>query len=298
LDDAAAEGYNVVGFSGGEPTIYPSLVEALTHAHAAGMRTTVTSNGMLLSERLLDRLHGPLDLLAISLDGVRDSHNVMRGSDKAFDAMERRLEAVRKSGIAFGFLFTLTQHNLHELAWVAKFAAEQGAGLLQVHPLEETGRARRDLAGSEPDAIESSVAFLETARLRGLYGETLRIQLDLLDRRYIAEHPERVFAAPLDNAEALPLSAILSPLIVEPDGMVVPINFGLDRRFAFGSLYDRPLRELAPGWRADKMHDLFALCRETYDAITAPADLPFVNWYPLIDSHVETATIAAISPTV
>src|SRR4029453_1754771 len=117
LTDASAEQYNVAGFSGGEPTLYPWLPEALAHAHAVGMRTTVTSHGMLLSERFLGRVRPHLDLLAISLDGVPSSHNQMRGAANAFEIMVRHLPAVRRSEMPFGFIFTLTQHNLHELDW-------------------------------------------------------------------------------------------------------------------------------------------------------------------------------------
>src|SRR3954447_10697746 len=66
LDDAAAAGYNVASMSGGEPTLYPGLASLLDHARGLGMRTTVTTNGMLLEGRRLDDLRGRVDVLAIS----------------------------------------------------------------------------------------------------------------------------------------------------------------------------------------------------------------------------------------
>lgn len=293
LTDASAEGYNVAGFSGGEPTLYPGLAEALAHAHLVGLRTTVTSNGMLFSERLLDQLLPHLDLLAISLDGTPDSHNQMRGAANAFDVMQRRLPMVRQSGVPFGFIFTLTQHNLLELEWVAAFAADQGAQLLQVHPLEEAGRAAHVLRGAEPDAVESSVAFLEVRRLQEKYGTALQLRLDLLDRQLVATRPERVLAAPPDDAHALPLAALISPLIVEPDGTVVPINFGLDRRFALGNLHDATLSTLAETWRRDTMDAFFAVCRQTFDDLRQPTTLPFVNWYTLLAQRSGTAALTS-----
>jgi MoaA/NifB/PqqE/SkfB family radical SAM enzyme len=289
LTDASAEQYNVAGFSGGEPTMYPSLPAALAHAHAVGMRTTVTSNGMLLSERILDRLRPHLDLLAISLDGVPSSHNEMRGAANAFDMMVRHLPAVRGSEVPFGFIFTLTQHNLHELDWVAQFAVNQGALLLQIHPLEESGHAALALPGAAPDEIESSVAFLEAARLQQKYGNSLHVRLDLLDRQFVAARPERVLAAPIADAGSRPLSALVSPLIVEPDGTVVPIHYGLDRRFALGSLHDRPLAALAAEWRIHKMDAFLAVCRDAFNDLMRPSDLPFVNWYTMLAQRTEAA---------
>jgi MoaA/NifB/PqqE/SkfB family radical SAM enzyme len=75
----------------------------------------------------------------------------MCADPRAFSTMAARLEGVRRSGIPFGFIFTLTQFNLHELEWVAGFALQQGARLLQIHPLEEAGRAAERLAGARPD---------------------------------------------------------------------------------------------------------------------------------------------------
>src|SRR4249920_1312004 len=96
LTDASEEMYSAVGISGGEPLLYKPLHELLEHAHQSGMKTTVTSNGMLLTEKRLEALRGVVDLLAISLDGVPASHNRMRASERAFDTMVARLEGVRQ----------------------------------------------------------------------------------------------------------------------------------------------------------------------------------------------------------
>jgi MoaA/NifB/PqqE/SkfB family radical SAM enzyme len=161
ITDAFQQGYKVASFSGGEPVLYKDLARLLWHAKNIGMRTTVTSNGMLLDEGRMDTLAGCTDVLAISLDGVPESHNRMRASNQAFDRMQANLENVRKSGINFGFIFTLTLHNVDELDWAAKFAADQGAKLFQIHPLEEVGRAAEVLVGSRPDEVESAYAYTQ-----------------------------------------------------------------------------------------------------------------------------------------
>jgi MoaA/NifB/PqqE/SkfB family radical SAM enzyme len=291
LTDAAAEGYTVAGFSGGEPTMYRPLVEALAHAKGCGLTTTVTSNGMLLTRRRLDALAGHLDLLAISLDGVPESHNRMRASDVAFERMAARLEDVRRSGIRFGFIFTLTQRNLHELDWVAGFALEQGAGLLQIHPLEEVGRAREVLAGERPDAIESTFAHLEALRIQELAGERMFVQLDVVDTRLLLAHPERVFAAEGGGEPhaATPLARLVSPLVLEADGTLVPVEHGFPRHFAVGSLNEARLRDLAAAWRAERLADFRALCQAVHEELTTSCDLPFSNWYDAIAARAEQA---------
>src|SRR5947207_3646853 len=91
LTDASRAGYNVASFSGGEPLLYKPLRTVLDHAHNCGMLTTVTTNGMLLDERRLDALGGGADLVAISLDGIPESHDIVRGSPRAFAEMSARL---------------------------------------------------------------------------------------------------------------------------------------------------------------------------------------------------------------
>src|SRR4051812_15599219 len=101
VDDAAAAGYSVVGVSGGEPLMYRPLKELLAHARMRGMRTTVTTNGMLLDERRVDAIRDVTCVLAVSLDGMPTSHNTMRANPRAFDVMAGNLERVRLAGIPF-----------------------------------------------------------------------------------------------------------------------------------------------------------------------------------------------------
>jgi MoaA/NifB/PqqE/SkfB family radical SAM enzyme len=283
ITDASAEGYDVVGFSGGEPLLYEPLRELLDRARQHGMLTSVTSNGMLLDAARLEWLGGAVDLLAISLDGPPESHNRMRASERAFETMAGRLEGVRKSGIPFGFIFTLTQHNVHELEWVAQFALEQGARLLQIHPLELAGRAQQLLSESRPDEIETAYAYIEALRVQASVRERLHIQVDLVSRDALRAHPARVFAGDAKTGEeADRLADLVAPLIIEADGTVVPLQYGFPRAHALGNLKDASLRELAAGWRRERYAAFHALCRRTFEEITAPADYPLVNWYEVV----------------
>lgn len=283
LTDASAEGYNIAGFSGGEPLLYRPLAAALEHAQNCGMFTTITSNGILLNNRHLEVLQGKVNLLAISLDGVPESHNRMRASDSAFEAMHANLNRVRESQIPFGFIFTLTQYNLHELNWVVEFALAEGARLLQIHPLEGLGRAATTLNGNQPDNLESAYAYLEFCRIQALYGERLPLQLDLADRELVRSEPAQCFAEEQDGVtQLLKFSDVISPLIIEPDGWVVPVQYGFNRRYSIGCLKTAPLRDLAAAWRAEKEPVFRKLCRQVFEEVTSPSELPMFNWYEVI----------------
>ncbi len=293
ISDAAEEGYGVLSVSGGEPLLYPGLPDLLDEARARGMATAVTTYGLLLDASRLEMLRGRLDYLAIRLDGVRDSHDRLRACAGAFAAMEARLPGVREAGLDFGFLFTLTRSNAHELRWIADFALGQGAGLLQIHPLEEARRTAHDLRGEAPDDFEAAFAWVVAMRLRESLRGRLRVHVDLLDRAAL-----QLGIAPLDSREALlemetpalgttaspmteasRLSELISPLVVEADGTVVPLQVGFPRAYALGHLDEARLPFLGVRWRAQRLGAFAALCRRTFEEVSAPADLPFVNWH-------------------
>jgi MoaA/NifB/PqqE/SkfB family radical SAM enzyme len=287
LSDASSEGYNAVGVSGGEPLMFSSLQGVLEHARALGMLTTVTTNGMLLDRKRLHELRELVDLFAISLDGVEESHNRMRGNPRAFELMTRRLNDVREAGVKFGFIFTLTMHNLHELEQVASFAVDQGACSLQVHPLEEVGRAQSLLANSSPDDLELAYAFVECARIKEMYAEKLQVQFDVADRDLVRVSPCRVYADELTNLEELierPLADLVSILIVENDGFVVPMQYGFSRAYGLGNLRVDSFGHHAARWKTNVYPFFRQLCRKVFDRMinNDKPDLPFTNWYGMI----------------
>ncbi len=281
VTDARDQGYAVASFSGGEPILYRDLGRLLRHAKALGMRTTVTSNGMLLAGARLAMLVGCTDVLAISLDGIPEAHNRMRDCTQAFDRMQANLDAVRKTGIAFGFIFTLTQHNVNEIDWAAEFAVQHGAKLFQIHPLEEVGRGTR-LAGSRPDEIESAYAYLEAERLRRKYEGKLFVQLDIFHRDLVAQNPRRFYADEQTDQPAT-LAECVTPLVIEADGTVVPIGYGFARQFAIGSLCEERLRDLAGRWIRSGYPRFRDLCNRVYGEACQPSPLPFLNWHELVE---------------
>jgi MoaA/NifB/PqqE/SkfB family radical SAM enzyme len=290
--DAAAIGYRVMSVSGGEPLLYPGLAQLLRAAHASGLVTTVTTNGMLLDQRQLNVLGADCDLVAISLDGIPESHNFMRNSTRAFDDMCARLPALRASGIPFGFIFTLTFHNVHELEWVADFAVEQGASLLQLHPLEPVGRATCRLGESYPDGEENAAAVCEAGRIRELYEGKLEVQIDLATVPAMLEHPTRVFVREATLCGAQTVADVIAPLVIETSGIVSPLQYGFPRAWSWGNIKERSLPDLAADWLARDYAAFLTLCRLVYEQAVRNDDEPVLNWY-----EQAYAAAAQFSPT-
>lgn len=290
VTDAAKEGYNVVSISGGVPLVYRPLRELLNHARGLGLFTALVTNAILLDERRLDQIREVVDLLVISIDGKPASHNRIRGSNLAFEKMRSRLDPVRRAGLNFGFIFTLTQHNLDELEWVAKFALDEGAKLLQIHPLEEVGNAAEQLRGKRPDEIESAYAWLLAKQIQELVGEELAIRVDVVYSEALKNDPSMVYGIPEPADIHQRLADLVSPLVIETDGTVVPLHYGFPRAYAIGSLKEAPLERLAMRWREQSLGDFHTLCRDTYlEAIAAPKPY-FFNWYELVSKNARSAS--------
>ncbi len=295
ISDAAHEGFNYVSLSGGEPVLYKPLIELLEHARRLGMRTAVTTNGMLLTERKIERLRDVVDVLAISIDGVPASHNRIRGSQLAFDTMKSRLPLLRAADMSFGFIFTLTQYNLDELDWVRNFAVSEGAKLLQIHPLEEVGNAATLLRGNSPDATESAYAWMLAQQK---INSDIRIQIDLVFSEMIKQQPELVFAGDVSGAERKRFGELIAPLVIEADGTVSPIQHGFSRDYTMGNLKHAPLGVLVSEWRKQGLPAFYSLCRDVYaEIVRAPAPF-FFDWYNLIGKRAEEASRTAQNQAV
>lgn len=286
LSDARAEGFDVVSISGGEPLLYSDLPKLLESACQEGFQTSITTNGILLNKQRLAALRDHLHLVAISLDGIPSSHNRVRNSPRAFEQMAANLVQLRNSGIPFGFIFTLTQFNLDELEWVTEFAIQQKARLLQIHPLDETGRAAERMVGAAPDKMELAYAFLESARLQAEAPDSLLIHLDVIEIDYVRENPHRFYAKSLpEDPTTIPFTEIVSPLVIEPDGTISPVQYGFAPQFTIGNLHAVNLAQALNEWKATKARVFTDMAKEVHRRIKKPCKTPFVYWYTLLNEQ-------------
>ncbi len=293
IGEAAALGYEVIAFSGGEPLMYEGLGEACAFAKSLGLTVTITTNGFFLDARHLDPLAGFVDGLAISLDGDAAGHNAMRGNRAAHGRLVNGLDAVRARDIPFGFIHTLTSRSWTQLEPLAAFAAEAGARLFQIHPLEPQGRAVSLAPELHGDDAMLAKVYVLTRLLNVQYGGAPQVSTDLTPAADIVAHPELVYAAAdgpqAENDDGSPL---LRSLVIEANGTVVPFTFGIARDYAVGDITRSPLHEALRGYAAgDGYARLRALCRRVYETLASPAAPQLVNWYELLyrESHAAAA---------
>lgn len=61
-------GRRKVNFAGGEPFLHPGLIEIIRFTKRLGLKTSVVTNGSLLTERTIAELSGALEICALSVD--------------------------------------------------------------------------------------------------------------------------------------------------------------------------------------------------------------------------------------
>lgn len=281
LSDAATLGYEAVAVSGGEPLAYRSLVPLLEHARGIGLRTLVTTNGTLLDDARARRLRPLVDVLAISVDGPPEIHNQVRASSRAFEQTVRGLEVARANGFRFGIIHALSKRTWEHLAWLGDFAVEHGAALLQIHPLERVGRAADGMADDAPDDEVLARAWLLAAAIETVHPQLL-VQYDVFDRELVLRQPETVYASDGD-AENATAADLLSLMVIEQDGTVVPLTYGMPRSFAVCNLRYKRIASAWPLYQATAYRDFRAFCKTVWEDVKAtPAELPFFDWHELV----------------
>lgn len=281
VTDAAQMGYKAVSLSGGEPMLYRGLARVLSHAKGLGLTTMVTTNGSALERRRLELISDYLDLLAISVDGRAGLHNEIRRDPQSFRTIVSGLQAVRDAGLRFGFIHALTSRSSDDLPWLAEFAAEQGGKLLQVHPIERVGRAVTMDREAFADDATLAKAYRLILAIADQYQTQMAVQFDVLHRELVLRNPHLVCAL---NEPYRPshsnLSSMIGLLVLQADGAVVPVAYGLARKYQVCNVKHRRIIEAWPEYQRS-YPDFKRLCRRVFEEIGSSPS-PLVNWHELM----------------
>lgn len=114
-------GVRKVGLTGGEPFIRPDLVELIRIFHQAipKARISVVSNG-LMTERILERLAEiksfcPQMVFSVSLDGLNQIHDKVRGIPGAFDKAMATMKGALELGFTVTSGMTISAYNYDQI---------------------------------------------------------------------------------------------------------------------------------------------------------------------------------------
>lgn len=114
-----------VGLGGGEPTLYPKLLELCSLvSNNTSVALIMTTHGHNLNDQLLDALANHINFIRISMDGVGSTYETIRG--RSFDALLNRINALRKRTF-FGINYLVNSKTMSDINDAVQIAADLGA---------------------------------------------------------------------------------------------------------------------------------------------------------------------------
>jgi MoaA/NifB/PqqE/SkfB family radical SAM enzyme/glycosyltransferase involved in cell wall biosynthesis len=127
--EAAKIGTKTVVITGGEPLLHPELPAIVRAAKARGMGVNITTNGTILDRHYDTLVAAGVDSLSMSIDGLPETHDRLRGQDGAHARTWKALERVVREGkVGANVYFVVTRENVRELVTVWEQVRALGAG--------------------------------------------------------------------------------------------------------------------------------------------------------------------------
>lgn len=100
-----------INFFGGEPLMYPKILDAISYAKSKGIFTSLVSNGLNITESMCSKLKGNLDSIGISLHGLKEEHESLTRIKNSFDKTIKNIQILNKYNIPVSINMTVTKNN-------------------------------------------------------------------------------------------------------------------------------------------------------------------------------------------
>ncbi|MGP1437060.1 MAG: TIGR04133 family radical SAM/SPASM protein [Phocaeicola sp.] len=156
--------------TGGEPLMRPDLEECGKGIYEREFPWGMVSNGLALTpERYRRLLNRGLRSMTISLDGLHDSHNWMRGNIHSFDNATRAIEMVVHSNeIVFDVVTCANKRNLNELPKLKEYLIGIGLKSWRIFTVFPMGRAAKDpMMHLDNDEFRQVFEFIKATKAEG-----------------------------------------------------------------------------------------------------------------------------------
>lgn len=109
-------------FCGGEPLLRPEIDEAMSYAKELGYIVSIVTNGGFIKQRI--NALKMADVIMVSLDGPKEVHNKLRGSDYSYDAVIAGIDLLVSNGKTPILNMVITKDNYQYAVYLMEFAQE------------------------------------------------------------------------------------------------------------------------------------------------------------------------------
>jgi len=162
IDQLTAMKVFQVNIGGGEPFIRNDFLDLLDYSHEKGLVTCVSTNGLLMDDKLAARLAKLKMLyLQVSLDGSTAEVNDQIRGKGSYQKIIQAIEALARHQVPFSINTVLTMLNFAQLDSLRALAKDYGAEL-RVSRFRPSGRgkASKQILGPSKEQLESFAEWL------------------------------------------------------------------------------------------------------------------------------------------
>ena len=114
IDTLKKDNFDTIMFTGGECMLFQKLENLIKYAKKKGFHVSIFTNGMIYNEKVFDIV----DSINLSLDGPKDIHNMIRGSNKSFDNILKCLNYLKKKDIYTVIQTTINNMNYNQIEFL------------------------------------------------------------------------------------------------------------------------------------------------------------------------------------
>jgi len=138
-------GIRFVIFSGGEPLIRKDIFEIAEAMREAGIVTYLSTNGLYVSEKNVDRIIETFNYIGISIDGIEEIHDEFRGLKGAYRKSLDAIALIQHHGGNAGIRFTITEETKSSFYEIFDLAERIGVDKIYISHLVYSGRGLDNL---------------------------------------------------------------------------------------------------------------------------------------------------------
>lgn len=134
----------MVVFTGGEPLLRNDLELCGMKLFERGFPWGIVTNGFSLSpERLMSLLKSGLHAITVSLDGLEETHNWLRGNNSSYIKALNAIDLLANiNNLKFDIVTCVTQRNINELALIKQKIISKGVKEWRLFTIAPIGRAK------------------------------------------------------------------------------------------------------------------------------------------------------------
>lgn len=142
LKEAGCERITIIG---GEFFLSPHWEQICKRLTENGIEVAPLTNGLLLNEKNIQKLKDMgIMRIGVSIDGVGETHNYLRGVPGLFDRMIENIKKAQNEGFHVAVVTAISKVNLHELPKMFDLMKELKINIWQIQMVEAIGVANKN----------------------------------------------------------------------------------------------------------------------------------------------------------